>query len=120
MKKFVTASVLSLALVAFTASIALANYGDDNSLSGKVRVKGTLVPIAKAKVSLYKTNGSKVDSDKTNDNGKYSFKDLQERKYVIKVRANGYRSPKNALKDSVSYTVKVDGSTKKNVYLVKE
>lgn len=118
MKKFVTASVLAVALVAFTG-VALANYGTDNKLSGHVKEKGTLKSIAKAKVSLYSTSGTKKDSDKTDKKGKYSFSDLKEKKYVVKARATGYHSPKDAKKVSVSYTVKVDGSDTKNLYLVK-
>ncbi len=120
MKKFAKVSILSLALIAFTGSAALANYGDDNKLSGKVRENKTTTSIAKAKVSLYKTNGKKVDSDKTDKKGRYSFKSLSERKYVVKAKAAGYRSPKSAKKDSASYTVKVDGNTKKNLYLIKK
>ena len=119
MKKILSVSVLAVALVAFTGSVALANYGDDNKLSGTIKEKGSLANIAKAKVSIYKINGKKIDSDTSNKKGKYSFKDLSEKKYVVKAKAVGYRSPKNAKKDSVSSTVKVDGSTTKNLYLVK-
>lgn len=106
-------------VVALTGSVALANYGDDNNLSGKVRENKTTKAINKAKVSLYSTSGHKKDSDTTDKKGKYSFKDLSEKKYVVKARAAGFRSPKNAKKDSVSYTVKVDGNTSKNLYLTK-
>lgn len=119
MKKILSVSVLAVALVAFTGSVALANYGDDNKLSGKVREDKTTKAIAKAKVSLYSTSGSKKDADTTDKKGQYSFKDLSEKKYVVKAKATGYRSPKDAKKDSVSYTVKVDGKTTKNLYLVK-
>lgn len=118
MKKL-TAVLLVVLGVSFVSAAALANYGDNNKLSGYVKVKGTLKPIGKASVKLYSTGGSKKDSDKTSSKGKYSFKDLSERKYVIRVKATGFRSPKDAKKTTVSYTVKVDGSTTKNVYLVK-
>ena len=70
MKKIVTVSVVALVMVALTGSVAFANYGDDNKLSGYVKEKGTLKTISRAKVSLYKTNGKKVDSDRTNKKGK--------------------------------------------------
>lgn len=119
MKKFLKISIIALAVVAFTGSVALANYGDDNKLSGKVRENKTTKSIAKAKVSLYSTSGKKKASDTASKNGKYEFKNLSEKKYVVKAKAAGYRSPKDAKKDTISYTVKVDGNTTKNLYLVK-
>lgn len=120
MKKLIAVSVVSAFCLALVTSVAIANYGSDNSLSGRVREKGTLTSIHKAKVTLYAQSGRKKDSDKTDKNGKYSFSDLNEKKYVIKVQAAGYRSPKDATKDKVSYKVKVDGSSTKNVYLIKK
>lgn len=119
MKKIVTVSTLTLAVVAFTASIALANYGDDNKLSGTVRENKTTLSIPKAKVSLYKKSGRKVDSETASKKGKYEFKDLNEQDYVVKAKATGFRSPKSVKKTTVSYTVEVDGNTKKNLYLVR-
>jgi uncharacterized protein YfaS (alpha-2-macroglobulin family) len=120
MKKYIALSAVAIAVVAFTGSVALANYGTDNKLSGKVREYRTTKSIKNAKVSLYTTKGSKKDSDKTKKDGRYSFKDLSEKNYVVKVKASDYRNPKNSKKDSISYTVKVDGTTSKNLYLKKE
>jgi hypothetical protein len=119
MKKFVTVSIFAIALIALTGSVALANYGTDNKLSGSLKEKGTLKVIVGAKVKLYKTSGKLVDSDKTSKKGHYSFKDLSEKKYVVKAKATGYHSPKDAKKDKVSYTVKVDGNTTKKLFLAK-
>ncbi|MFA4817349.1 MAG: carboxypeptidase regulatory-like domain-containing protein [Parcubacteria group bacterium] len=119
MKKIVTLSILAAVSIALTAGVALANYGNDNKLSGYVKVKGTLVPINKARVNIYTTNGSKRDSDKTNKKGKYSFDDLKERKYVVRTTAVGYHDPKNVTRNRISSTVKVDGSDHKNFYFVK-
>jgi uncharacterized protein YfaS (alpha-2-macroglobulin family) len=118
MKKFVTATFLAVMLVTLTVSVAFANYGDDNKLSGSIKEKGTLKAIAGSKVKLYKTSGKKVDSDKTGKNGKYKFKELTEREYKVSATAVGYRNPKNA-KASVSAKVDVDGSTTKSLYFVK-
>lgn len=119
MKKFLTLSILSAACLAFTAGSVLANYGDDNSLNGYVKVEKSLVPIKGAKVGIYSTSGKKKDSTKTDKKGKYYFGDLQEKKYKIKVSATGFHSPKDVKKNTVSYTVKVDGGTRKNVFLAK-
>jgi len=119
MKKIVTLSIIVVACVALTATVALANYGKDNKLSGYVKVKGTLVAIKGVKVKLYTTGGTQKDSDTTNAKGKYSFKDLHEQKYVVRATAVGYHDPANVKKNTISYTVKVDGNKTKNFYFVK-
>jgi len=119
MKKLATISLLSLVGVALLATGALANYGEDNKLSGYVRQYDTKKGIKKAKVKLYKKSGSLKDTDKTRPNGKYSFKDLEEGTYKVKAKADGYRNPKDAKRNSVNKTVKVDGNDKKNLYLKK-
>lgn len=121
MKKIVTVTIFALVAVALTGSVALADYGSDNSLSGKVRKYGTKSPLNRAKVKLYETRGgTMLDSDKTNKKGKYSFAGLSERSYVVKVKALKYRSPKKSKKNSSVYkTVSVNGDTTKNIYLKK-
>lgn len=119
MKKKLAVSALALGGLAFMASIALANYGEDNSLKGYVKEYKTLIPLVKAKVKLYKKSGKQVDSDKTNKKGYYKFSDLEEGTYKVKAKFPGYRNPKNAWKTSVSKTVKVDGSDRKNLYMQK-
>jgi hypothetical protein len=117
MKK-ITLMVLMMSFV-LTASIALADYGEDNSLSGYVKEYKTKDAIGGAKVKLYKKSGKLKDTDKTNAKGKYKFSDLTEGPYKVKVKVSGYRNPKDANKDSVSKTVKVDGDDKQNLYLEK-
>jgi len=117
-KLFMTVGVIAFAL---SATAAFANYGEDNSLGGKVKEEGTSRKITKASVKLYNKNGSrKIDSDKTSKTGAYKFKDLSEGKYKVTASKDGYRNPKNAKKSKVSKIVKVDGSDKKNLYLEKE
>lgn len=121
MKKIVTAFVLAIFAIALTGSVVLANYGSDNSLSGKVRKYGSTKPINKAKVRLYTTGGTKLDSDTTGNKGKYSFTGLSERKYVVRASASKYRNPKSKKGgSSVSKTVDVNGATTKNLYLKKK
>jgi len=119
MKKTAILTILLAVSIALTAGVALANYGDNNSLSGYVKVKGTLVAIKGAKIKLYTTGGTKKDSDTTNSKGKYSFKNLHERKYVVKATAVGYHDPNNVKKNTISHTVKVDGSKHSNFYFAK-
>jgi len=119
MKKKLVASALTLGGLAFMASVALANYGEDNSLKGYVKEYQTKKAINKASVKLYKKSGKLKDSDKTDTKGKYKFSDLEEATYKVKAKATGYRNPSDAKKDSVSKTVKVDGSDSKNLYLKK-
>lgn len=131
MKKILSVSVLSIAAIALATTTVFASYGhNDNdhhdkdtsnsSIYGYVKEQGTLIPIAKAKVKLYTRGGTYKKTDNTSLRGRYTFKNLgDEQKYVIRVEAAGFRSPKDAAKTRVSYTVKADGSTKKNVYLVK-
>ncbi|MBA4317850.1 MAG: hypothetical protein C0412_05570 [Flavobacterium sp.] len=119
MKKILTASLLSFFGIALVASVALANYGEDNKLSGYIKEYQTRKAINKAKVKLYKKSGSLKDSDTTGKNGKYKFSDLTEGTYKVKAKATGYRNPTDVNKDTVSKTVKVDGSDKKNLYLQK-
>jgi len=116
MKKFVKVSVLSLALIAFTGTAALANYGKDNKVSGYVKEKGTLKPIKGAKVKVYTLSGTKKGSDTTSLKGKYTIKKLTERKYKVRATATGFHDPKNIKKNTVSSTVKIDGSKHKNFY----
>jgi len=121
MKKFVTASIFALVAVALTGSAVLANYGSDNSLSGKVRKYNTTKPIYKAKVRLYTTGGTKLDSDNTSRKGRYSFTGLSEKTYVVRASASKYRNPKSKKGgSSVSKTVAVDGDMTKNLYLKKK
>lgn len=110
--------VLMMAFV-LTASVALADYGEDNSLSGYVKEYKTKKAIGKAKVKLYKKSGKLKDTDNTSKKGKYKFSDLTEGTYKVKVKVSGYRNPKDANKDTVSKTVKVDGNDKANLYLQK-
>lgn len=120
-KKLAATSGLILGGLALVSTAVLANYGDDNSLKGKVKVSGTSTAIKGAKVKLYSENGNSLkDSDKTKANGKYKFKDLSEKKYRLEVTATGYRNPKNVKKDKVKKVVDVDGETTKNVYLTKK
>jgi len=119
MKKIITVSTLSLLGVALVASVAVANYGDDNSLYGYVKEYKTLKPLEGAKVKLYKKSGVRKDSDKTNHKGKYKFSDLKEGTYKVKAEKSRYRNPKDAKKDSVSKTVKVNGKDRKSLYLQK-
>lgn len=109
---------LALGVFAFT-SVAFANYGEDNKLTGSVKEKGTLKAINKASVKLYKKNGKLKDSDKTSKKGKYEFKDLEEGTYTVKAKAAGFRNPSDAKKDTVSKKVKVDGSDTQNLQLSK-
>lgn len=102
-----------------SASVALADYGEDNSLSGYVKEYKTKDAISEAKVKLYRKSGSLKDTDKTNAKGKYKFSDLTEGTYKVKVKVSGYRNPKDANKDTVSKTIKVDGSDKANLFLEK-
>lgn len=105
--------------IAMVAGVALANYGDKNSLSGYVKEKGTLAGIKGAKVKIYTQGGTKKGSDTTNIKGKYSIKKLTEKKYVVRVTASGWHDPKNVQKNKISSTVKVDGSKNRNFYFVK-
>jgi hypothetical protein len=119
MKKFIAVSLLSVfGLVGIVPAVS-ANYGEDNSLLGYVKEYQTLIPLAHAKVKLYKKSGKLKDSDKTNLRGKYHFSDLAEGTYRVKVRVEGYRNPKDMRKDTVSKTVKVNGKDRKNLYLQK-
>lgn len=71
--------------------------------------------VKKAKVRLYKKNGKKVDSDKSNRKGKFEFKDVELGKYYVKCSANGYVNAKKESK--TSYKTKIfkvkDGKTVK-------
>jgi len=119
MKKNITIFLASFFVIMLAASFALANYGDDNKLSGHVRAYNTLNPLNKAKVKLYSSGGHLKKSKKTTGNGSYKFSDLTEGTYKVKASLAGYRNPKDANKSTVSKTVKVDGSEKKNLYLQK-
>lgn len=119
MKKIAILSFLAVACVTLVAGVAFANYGDNNKLSGYVKVKGTLAAISGAKVKIYTTGGTKKDSDTTSKKGKYSFDDLHEQKYVVRATAVGYHDPANVKKNTISAKVKVDGSKNKNFYFEK-
>lgn len=119
MKKFAFISLMSIFGLMSVAPVASANYGDDNSLFGYVKEYNTLIPLAGAKVKLYKKSGKLKDTDKTNFRGKYKFTDLSEGTYRVKVEMYGYRNPKDIRKNSVTRTLKVDGKTRKSLYLQK-
>jgi uncharacterized protein YfaS (alpha-2-macroglobulin family) len=120
MKKFFTISLASIFGLALVTTAAFAAYGENKSkLAGYVKENNTLIPLAKAKVKIYKKNGKLKDTDKTNSKGKYSFSDLDSGTYRIKATMEGYRNPKNFNKEHVSKTVKVKGSDRKNLYMQK-
>ncbi|MFA5985913.1 MAG: carboxypeptidase regulatory-like domain-containing protein [Parcubacteria group bacterium] len=119
MKKYIVISLISIFGLSAIVPAVSANYGEDNSLLGYVKEYQTLVPLAHAKVKLYKKSGKLKDSDKTNLRGKYHFSDLTEGTYKVKVRVEGYRNPKDIRKDTVSKTIKVDGKDRQNLYLQK-
>lgn len=119
MKRIITLSLLFAVSIAMTAGVALANYGKDNKVSGYVKVKGTLVGIKGAKVKVYTTGGTQKGHDTTSLKGKYSIKKLTEKKYVVRATAVGYHDPKNVKKNTISSTIKIDGSKNKNFYFVK-
>lgn len=119
MKKITAISVLSIFGIALVASSALAGYGDKKKLSGYVKEYNTLIPLQKAKVKLYKKSGKLKDSDKTDKRGKYSFSDLSQGTYKVRVSVEGYRNPKDAAKNKVSKTIKLKKRTYKNLYLQK-
>ena len=115
-----TLSVLTIIASLFAVSFALADYGSskNSKLSGYVKEYKTLRSLQGASVKLYKGNSLK-DKDKTNSKGKYSFSDLKKGTYKVKATFAGYRNPTDMHKNTVSKTVKVSGSTKKNLYMVK-
>ncbi len=119
-KKITTLSVITIAVSLFAASFALADYASEKNskLSGYVKEYKTLKPLYHASVKLYKS-GNLKDKDKTNKKGKYSFSDLKSGTYKVKATFAGYRNPTDVKKNSVSKTLKVKGSDKKNLYMVK-
>ena len=119
MKKFITISLASIFGVVLVTSAVLANYGKDNRLFGYVKEYRTLIPLAKAKVKLYKKSGKLKDSDTTNGRGKYKFSDLTEGTYKVKAKVDGYRNPLDFRKDTVSRIIKIDGKKQHNLYLQK-
>ncbi len=119
MKKFALISLMSIFGLVSIAPVASANYGEDNSLFGYVKEYNTLTPLTGAKVKLYKKSGKLKDSDRTNSRGKYRFSDLSEGTYRVKVEMPGYRNPKDVKKSSVTRTLKIDGKTRKSLYLQK-
>lgn len=119
MKKFALISLMSMFGLVSIAPVASANYGEDNSLFGYVKEYNTLTPLTGAKVKLYKKSGKLKDSDRTNFRGKYKFSDLSEGTYRVKVEMPGYRNPKDVKKSSVTRTLKIDGKTRKSLYLQK-
>ncbi|EKE10697.1 MAG: hypothetical protein ACD_15C00212G0018 [uncultured bacterium] len=119
MRKFFTISLASIFGLALVSTAAFAAYGENSKLAGYVKETNTLVPLAKAKVKIYKKNGKLKDTDRTNSKGKYSFSDLDSGTYRVKATMEGYRNPKNFNKEHVSKTVKVNGSDRKNLYMQK-
>lgn len=121
-KKITTLSVLTLVASLFAVSFALADYGSEKNskLFGYVKEYKTLIPLKGAKVKLYsKSGGTLKDKDTTNSRGKYSFGDLKSGTYKVKATFSGYRNPTDVQKNTISKTVKVKGSDKKNLYMVK-
>jgi len=126
MKMIVTIFLASVFGIALLASTAFAGYGGSSSseksnkrLSGYVKEYKTLIPLSKAKVKLYKTNGKLQKTKSTDKKGKFKFSDLKRGTYKIKTSFVGYRNPKDAKKNTVSARVKVKGSNTKNLYLQK-
>jgi hypothetical protein len=119
-KKLTIIPVLTIAVSLFAASFALADYGSEKNskLSGYVKEYKTLRALNGAHVKLYK-GGTLKDKDKTNSKGKYSFSKLKSGTYKVKATFAGYRNPTDVQKNTVSKTVKVKGSDKKNLYMVK-
>lgn len=121
-KKIVTLALLVAVSTMFLATVALADYGSsekkNSKLSGYVKEYRTLKALQGASVKLYK-GGALKDKDKTNSKGKYSFSKLKSGTYKVKAKFAGYRNPTDVNKDTVSKTVKVKGSDKKNLYMVK-
>ena len=119
MKKILTVSLVAIFGVALVSSAALAGYGKDAKLAGRVKEHKTLIPLTKAKVKIYTKGGKLKDSDKTDKQGKYSFSDLKPGTYRVKAKMEGYRNPKNFKKSYVSKTIKVQGSDRQNLYMQK-